>query len=364
MNHKKKVSIVSTIYNKEKYLVRYFESVLNQSYKNLEIVCVDNGSTDKTLSIVEEYAFKDNRIKAVKVINNQGPSDGYRHAFSNATGDYVTVVDADDFIDKDYISTLVEAIESCDADVAMCVNDMVYPDGRVFHKEWPKEEKHIIDGVNTKYLLHQMFDEKSNKYFGFYMPEIGGVWNKMYKRDLLVKNEINYETQYWKWCDFVFNALVMKHVEKIVYINTTVYHFFQSDDSVTRARTFDKTNFSLQFLAVNRLLKEIKEIKTPHIKDAFLVFSLRVIKDFYRYYSGYYNSGEITENNFKDGMELLNKQSFFKFSYLKLLLSNLNREDKIMILAMRQRNVNLYKKYVNSELLPQKIKNYFCKLIR
>lgn len=350
------VSIVTSVYNKAKYLHRFFDSVLSQDYKNIEIVCVDNASTDDSLSIIRDYSNKDSRIKVVCLTVNKGPSDGYFNAFKNAVGEYVTVVDADDFIDRDYIGKLVYAIESVNADVAMCLNDLVWDDGRIYHKDWPTTAINVIDGSSARLLVHQLLDERSCNYFGFPMPEIGGIWNKLYRREWLVNKGIHYETNLWKWCDFVFNIKVMKQVDKLIYINTAVYHFFQSESSVTRSSCFDSSFFSKQYLAANRILEEIKNYNVPGVRNAFSVYAFRVTRDFFYYYQSYVGK-EIPYCEFKGAIRELNKQPFFKALRNNIISSDISKTDKILVISLSLRTTFFYKVLLLLRSFKNKITN-------
>mgnify|MGYP002523869516 CR=1 FL=1 len=106
------VSILLSIYNVEKYLEECLDSILAQSYENLEIVCVDNGSPDGCGKILEKYAQKDKRIKVVTLSENKKLCGGRNAGLDNATGDYICFVDPDDWIEKDHIKAMVEAIEN------------------------------------------------------------------------------------------------------------------------------------------------------------------------------------------------------------------------------------------------------------
>ena len=114
-----KVSVLVPIYNAEKYIGRCIESILNQTYKELEIVLIEDGSKDNSLNIIKEYGKKDKRIKIIPIENN-GVADARNKAVENATGEYLTFVDSDDYIEKDYIETLYNNLQKYKADIAVC----------------------------------------------------------------------------------------------------------------------------------------------------------------------------------------------------------------------------------------------------
>ena len=107
----KLISVIVPIYNVEKYLTKCIESIINQTYKNLEIILVDDGSPDKSPIICDEYAKKDNRIKVIHK-KNGGLSDARNYGMSLATGEYISFIDSDDYVTDDYIMTLYSLIEN------------------------------------------------------------------------------------------------------------------------------------------------------------------------------------------------------------------------------------------------------------
>ena len=106
-----KCSIIIPVYNVEKYLPKCLDSIVNQTYKNIEIICINDGSTDNSLKILEEYAQKDERIKIINQ-ENQGVSVARNVGIDNATGDYILFVDSDDWIDRDTCKILKIELEN------------------------------------------------------------------------------------------------------------------------------------------------------------------------------------------------------------------------------------------------------------
>ena len=288
---KPKVSIISTIYNKAPWLDRLFKSILEQSFTDFEYIAVNNASTDESRSIMQKYAELDNRIKIIDIAKNIGPSNGFATGIDNIKGEYFTIIDADDYVDGDYIEKLVSAIEETQADASMCVNDMVWDDGTVKHKKWPEAKLNIIDSDMSKRLPCQLLDELSNKYFGFYMPEIGAVWNIMYKTALVKESKINFETPVWIWTDFVFNMRVIKQIKNLAYINTTVYHFYQAPNSVTRQAKFNARFIEHVCIAMQRIYEETQEILTDELITASNVFYAKRLNDIIGQYVKYLNNG-------------------------------------------------------------------------
>ena len=115
----KKISIIVPVYQAEKYISKCIESIVNQTYKNLEIILIDDGSTDRSGEICDEYGKKDNRIVVVHN-KNKGVSVARNCGLDIATGDYITFVDSDDYIDLQMYSEMMKVVEKYSCDVVMC----------------------------------------------------------------------------------------------------------------------------------------------------------------------------------------------------------------------------------------------------
>lgn len=114
-----KISIIVPVYNVEKYLSQCIESIINQNHKNIEIILVNDGSTDKSGDICDKYSLKDNRIKVIHK-KNEGVSIARNTGLKVATGEYIAFVDGDDLVDKDIYTRLINVINNSKYDLVMC----------------------------------------------------------------------------------------------------------------------------------------------------------------------------------------------------------------------------------------------------
>ena len=299
----KKVTIALTVYNKAPWLDRTFYALMNQTYKNLEILVVDNASTDDSPAIIKKYAEQDSRIKVVRIDKNIGPSNGFATGYRNATGYYVGSIDADDIIELNYVEALYHAIDDEGADMAMCINDRVWDDGYSDHKPWPEKNKNIIDGEDAKLLPLQLLDELNTSYFGFNFPELGVEWGKLYRTDLLREHNIEYDKDLWIWCDHVFNLEVLKYVKKIVYVKDTVYHFYQDNESVTRLKGYSTRLMDHSERALTKMFKASENLKIEGIEAALNVFRFRLLWNAYYYAVSYWPKAI----RFKDILNVLDR---------------------------------------------------------
>ena len=179
------VSIVIPVYNSEKYLQQCLDSVANQTWKNLEIVCVNDGSKDDSLSILTAYAAIDNRIRVfTKENEGKGAASARNMGLANAVGDYIQFLDSDDFFEPDMVESLVRKAMDTEAEVVICR-------GQVFDEEQQKV-LNILPHPDLQYAPERAF-------FCWrdcpeYICEIADnyAWNKLFKRQLLIDNDLSF----------------------------------------------------------------------------------------------------------------------------------------------------------------------------
>ena len=173
------ISIIIPFYNNEKYINECLDSVLNQDYPNIEIVAMNDGSTDNTGKILQDYSKKDKRIKYYSA-KNSGVSAARNNALSKATGDYICLVDQDDTIDSNYISYFYNLISKNNADIATTYQPFKFNKNIVKNIDETKEEIGIITG-----------DEAAEKML--YYKFVIAPWNKMISMDLIKKYNISFK---------------------------------------------------------------------------------------------------------------------------------------------------------------------------
>ena len=152
MVYNSKISIIVPIYNVEKYLRKCIDSILNQSYDNLQIILVDDGSPDNCPKICDEYLNKDNRIQVIHK-SNGGLSSARNAGIKVANGKYIAFIDSDDYIELNMIEKLVNAIEKSNADLCICGIRWVNKDGTLFTKVAKSPIKNIVYDDDKKFDL-------------------------------------------------------------------------------------------------------------------------------------------------------------------------------------------------------------------
>lgn len=212
------VSIIIPVYNVEKYLNKCIQSVVNQSYKNIEIILVNDGSQDNCHRICDEWAKKDERIKVIHQ-TNQGLSSARNSGIEIANGDYLCFVDSDDYIDTNYIQILYRTVHENNADMGICrfadidENNKLLESGNI---------QQIAEGVYTgKDILKELI-------FTFKLP-IRVVWNKIYKKSLF--DNIRFAVGRINEDEFIIHRLIASS-DKISVTNKVLYYYLHRNNSI------------------------------------------------------------------------------------------------------------------------------------
>lgn len=221
------ISIIIPVYNVEKYVGKCLDSIINQTYRNLEIIVVDDGSTDGCNNICKTYVEKDKRIKLIQQ-KNSGLSSARNIGIKNAHGKYVGFVDSDDWIEREMYQTLYENITVHNADISICGIKKVNNEHENIKLRRPK----IIEYTQTEYIK-KFFKIKSQdcEYY---------AWNKLYKKELLDNSQypIGLTSE-----DVLGTYKAILRAQKIVATTQKFYHYRQNDKSITGK--FSKKDFDL-----------------------------------------------------------------------------------------------------------------------
>ncbi|MEH7308399.1 glycosyltransferase family 2 protein [Neobacillus drentensis] len=218
-----KVSVVVPIYKVEKYLSRCIESILDQTYTNLEVILVNDGSPDSCGTIAESYAISDMRVKVFHK-ENGGLSDARNYGLRYITGGFTLFVDSDDWLDKKMIELLVHASYNYKADIVQSAfyyayNDYLLYDSRVYKKG------NLPEILDNKGLMKELVINDKVKNF---------AWGKLYKtsliKDIPFKKGVLFEDVFWA-------HNVMKRVNKFVALNDPTYYYYQREDSIVATYT-------------------------------------------------------------------------------------------------------------------------------
>ena len=289
-----KISIIIPAYNVEKYLSQCLDSILAQTFKDFECICVNDGSTDNTLTILREYANKDNRIKIINQ-KNSGSSVSRNNGIKQALGQYISFIDADDWVTENYLEILYSKIIETDADIVRASYKFYHQKDNVYESARIRRIHEIKDNTDIERLY--------KGYAGAF------VWAKLYKISLMRDNNIYfYEGKTAEDCPF--SSLVYLYAKKICFITDELYFYRRQVEGITANEQAQIVDAFDNFLELSRdlinrkfITKEIMNFLT----DTFI-----------------YKIGKISDSVSIDNKKRMLKQSTDNLKYLQIVSNNCN----------------------------------------
>ncbi len=233
------VSVIMPIYNCENELNRSISSVLDQTYSNIQLILIDDGSTDNSYKICDAYRQKDSRIELHKK-ENSGVSSGRNDGLDYAKGEYVTFLDADDEMKPVAIETMVNSMEKTESDMVVCS----------YYKEFrrnlhiPVERLDKSGKYTAKEYLCNTLKDPGHHYYGV-------VWNKIYRNEIIRKHNIRFDTNVNLGEDFIFNLEYISNVSSVCVIKDRLVNYSKSK-SKTLSQNKSKQVSDCQWEFINR----------------------------------------------------------------------------------------------------------------
>ena len=307
------ISVVIPVYNVERYLQRCLNSVVSQTYKNLEIILVDDGSTDLSGKICDEWASKDNRIVVIHKTNG-GLSSARNTGLDVAKGRYIAFVDSDDYVEKDYVKTLVKVLEEEKVDVAVC-------------GFWYLYKNHLEQkGYSGTCILMSQID-----YLQFFLTDwtCGLIWNKIFKRKVV--NGIWFEEGHIIDDEF-FTYKAIINCNRVALFEDPLYYYRMRATSVMSSSSeyverilLDKIKYTKE--RFENVTKSYPQLKQVYLKD--LVNSLIRYKRQSIHYPNAHFEVKKTINEYKLSILLSNLKLKTKYAFLRGAFFEKKRESRI-----------------------------------
>lgn len=300
--HKPKISIIIPVFNVEKYLNECIDSVMKQTLKDIEIIVINDGSTDSSIKIIEGYREK---FKNIKIIDkkNEGVSVSRNIGIDNSTGEYIMFLDGDDYLDPSMCETMYKIVKKNKADVAECSI-------RKFN-EISDEEDFILHDIKSE--IEVISNEKAlNMYLKYQIR--GYVWNKIFKRDFIVVNKIKFPIGVC-YEDMIVSLKTCIWTNKLVLINKPLYNYRERENSASRKVTEKNINDYVGeiYRCINYCNENIDIEKHKDCLDAFFIMNFLNGVNWYiklydckynKIYKNYNKYFGLLNNNFK-GVEVL-----------------------------------------------------------
>ncbi len=346
-----KVSIVVPIYNVEKYLKDCLESLINQTFKDIEIICVDDGSTDSSGLICDEYAQDDARIKVIHK-QNAGYGSAINRGIVEATGKYVAILESDDYAEKTMYEDLYNLAEKYQADLIKCD----------WFSYWTNTNLTRKNGSIPKYMSNKLITIAD---FVDLLKNKTTIWGGLYKKDFLLNNNIKcLETPGASYQDTSFNFKALCLAKRMVLIEKA-YVYYRQDNMNSSVKSKGKV-FCIdnEYEEISKFLEQNPEIKTI-VNDRKLINEykagiwniLRISEDFRAEYIDKFS--EKFKNYYDKG--ILSEKFFKKISLKELKTLIENKEDYFKIVEQRLRQkINRAKRKQNISF---KINTSRCSLV-
>ncbi|KAG4097281.1 nucleotide-diphospho-sugar transferase [Neocallimastix lanati (nom. inval.)] len=221
------LSIVVPVFNTASYLDRCINSILNQTFKDFELICIDDGSTDNSMEILEKYRITDNRVKVIHFEQNKGASAARNEGIENAKGEFIGFVDSDDYIDERFYENLLKKSNGYDIVVGQLV---------------------LSTNISKFYYKEEYKDHWS-------------IYDSIWKKEFLNENNIRYDETLKIGNDYAFNVLAYKYNPRIMNLpDEGIYYYY-------KRRTGSLRNFSKKSLKkFNKIAQKKFKIKKKHLK--------------------------------------------------------------------------------------------------
>lgn len=241
------VSVIVPVYNAALYLERCLNSLLCQTLMDIEIICIDDGSTDATNNILQQFAEQDSRLKVIVQVN-QGVSAARNAGIRIAQGEYLSFVDADDWVEADFLEILYNTARNEQTDIVVC-------DYFVDKDENRKPKKAVTQGICLSQRKALEYALRQDKYQGF-------LWNKLFRRTLFQGNNIWLDTELFVLEDLLCTCQCMLHTPSVFYQPIRKYHYSQTIGSTFRVNEKTET----MFLAAQKLMDLFRNYSYDSVK--------------------------------------------------------------------------------------------------
>lgn len=239
------ISLVIPVYNVEKYLIKALGSVQNQTFKNFEVIIVDDGSTDKSIDIIKEFCQNNENFIFIAQ-ENKGPASARNKALKVCRGDYIGFMDSDDYLEPEFLESLYNAAVENNADIACCNFNLYYPEQNL--KVYMPFTS--FPGVYSKTkALKKLILDMGIHYF---------VWNKLSKRELFFNNNLTFHDMYFE--DISTSPKLFYYADKIVLLGKSLYNYTSRSTSILHSINVVKINDFIKSLGVIRNFLENEKV--------------------------------------------------------------------------------------------------------
>lgn len=264
------LSVIVPIYKIEKYLPQCIESILGQTYKNLEIILVDDGSPDLCPLICDEYAGQDNRIHVIHK-KNGGLVSARQAGITYAHGSYITYVDGDDWLDAAFYEKLMKVILAHNADMVIAGYTSEKQEGNKTVINMLKAGLYTGESLKNEFIPYMIYTDRF-----FESGMIPAVWNKIFRREVLIPNQLNIPKQICMGEDSVCTYPAILSSKKVFVSEECGYHYRQTGNSMVTS--YDPFYFDKLYILMNYFTKIIQDKNGNNLDNQLTAYYLFLIK--------------------------------------------------------------------------------------
>ncbi len=259
------LSVIVAVYNIEAYVERGVNSILQQTYRNLEIILVDDGSTDASGHICDDLAAKDGRVRVLHK-ENGGPADARNAGIAVAKGNYIGFVDGDDWIDSDMYEKMLSALWEHKADIAICRYRQVH---KTYTEDKSVDRAIVFEGQEAL----QYYVEECKEY-----DIQNAAWNKVYRKEVL--QNVNFPAGKW-YEDIMFATAALCRAKRCVYLDTACYNYIIDREGSIMNTQINPRTFTDQIPAYREKTRFLQSIGRPDLADVHDYFFYKRLLLFY-----------------------------------------------------------------------------------
>ena len=330
-----KISVIVPVYNAEKYIDVCIKSIIKQSYRNIEIICIDDGSTDRSFDILKRLQTIDERL-ITKSIPNGGASRARNIGIQMANGDYIAFVDSDDCIPENYLFELYYDLQHNMSDLSICMiqNFGLFNEVQSMKScilDFKNPEIDIWNGLNFSFLLY-------------------GPYNKLFCSEIIKENNVLFDETLIYGEDLVFNFDYLEYVKKISITDRTKY-YYRHESEQALSKKYRRNRYFNEVILNNKMTETMmnKGLFNPAI-DMYLTGRL--------FDAAYNNIFEIVKNEkivkqylyIKEILKKVNVQNIFRFEFYKkypnYIIFLMKRKKSLLIILYLNLRINVIEKYI------------------
>ena len=339
-DNKIKVSVIVPCYNAEKFLDKCLDTLRNQTLEDIEIICVNDCSKDNTAAILDEYAKKDARIKAIHLEKNQGQSTARNVGLKAASGDFISFVDSDDYIDLTMLEKLYSKALKCNADLAIC---NIYLD-------------FVDTGKKEVFRDSRFYTILSGRTFlGYDFPALTGyigVWDRIYKRELIINNNLEFPVGL-VYEDHLFCIQSLMLAERVCVVNEPLYYYRKNAGGSITDNEVKNDKYKFDYIEISKRIKQF-------LKDVGVYEDCK--RDYLKYHFFYatIHQSNTKAKNFAKFFEMMREITSDE-DYKTLEELNLTLLQEIYLKALKNNDLNSACRAMKSYAFARKVRNAFKK---